>query len=49
VFSSSRREDDRVKALELGASEFVSKPGSGLEFGEVVEELRERWMGAAEG
>jgi CheY-like chemotaxis protein len=48
VFSSSTREDDRVKALELGASEFVSKPGSWLEFGEVVEGLRARWMGAAE-
>jgi CheY-like chemotaxis protein len=37
VFSSSTREDDRVKAQELGASEFVSKPSSGLRFGEVVE------------
>jgi DNA-binding response OmpR family regulator len=46
VFSSSTREDDRVKAQELGASEFVSKPGSGLEFGEVLEGLRTRWMGA---
>jgi PAS domain S-box-containing protein len=48
VFSSSTREDDRVKAQELGASEFVSKPSSGLKFGEVVEGLRERWMGAEE-
>jgi CheY-like chemotaxis protein len=45
VFSSSTREDDRVKALELGANEFVGKPSSGLKFGEVVEGLRERWMG----
>jgi PAS domain S-box-containing protein len=45
VFSSSTREDDRLKAQELGASEFVSKPGSGLEFVEVVEGLRARWMG----
>jgi CheY-like chemotaxis protein len=45
VFSSSTREDDRVKALELGASEFVAKPSSGMKFGEVVERLRERWMG----
>jgi DNA-binding response OmpR family regulator len=47
VFSSSTREDDRVKAQELGASEFLSKPGSGLEFGQVVQGLRARWMGAA--
>ncbi|HWQ90616.1 MAG TPA: PAS domain-containing protein, partial [Clostridia bacterium] len=44
VFSSSTREDDRVKARELGASEFVSKPNSGMRFGQVVEELRGKWM-----
>lgn len=49
VFSSSTREDDRVKALELGANEFVGKPNSGLKFGEVVEGLRERWMGFEKG
>jgi PAS domain S-box-containing protein len=45
VFSSSTREDDQVKALELGANEFVGKPSSAMRFGEVVEKLRERWMG----
>jgi CheY-like chemotaxis protein len=45
VFSSSTREDDRTKALELGADEFVAKPNSGLKFGEVVEGLKERWLG----
>jgi DNA-binding response OmpR family regulator len=43
MFSSSTREDDRVKALELGA-EFAAKPNSGLKFGEVVERLKERWL-----
>jgi PAS domain S-box-containing protein len=43
VFSSSTREDDQVKARELGANEFVAKPSSGMKFGEVVEGLRERW------
>jgi DNA-binding response OmpR family regulator len=47
VFSSSTREDDRVKALELGASEFVGKPSSGMKFGEVVEALKERWLGVS--
>jgi PAS domain S-box-containing protein len=42
VFSSSMRDDDRVKALELGANEFVEKPGSATRFGEVVEALKER-------
>ncbi len=45
VFSSSTREDDRVKARELGANEFVAKPKSGKEFGRVVEGLQERWLG----
>jgi CheY-like chemotaxis protein len=45
VFSSSAREEDRVKARELGANEFVEKPASGLKFGDVVRELREKWLG----
>ena len=44
VFSSSTLEDDRVKALELGANDFVVKPSSAMRFGEVVEKLREGWM-----
>jgi PAS domain S-box-containing protein len=44
VFSSSTREDDRVKALELGANEFVGKPNSATRFVEVVDKLRERWI-----
>ena len=44
VFSSSTREDDRVKARELGANEFVGKPSSGLDFGGVVEGLKGKWM-----
>ncbi len=44
IFSSSTREDDRVKAAELGANEFVSKPSSADNFGQVVEELRGKWM-----
>lgn len=43
VFSSSTREDDRLRALELGASEYVAKPSSGLEFGRVLDELKQRW------
>jgi len=47
VFSSSTRDDDRVKARELGANDFVAKPSSGMKFGEVVEELEEKWLGKA--
>ncbi len=43
IFSSSTREDDRVKAQELRANEFLSKPSS-AEFGEVVEGLKGKWM-----
>jgi CheY-like chemotaxis protein len=48
VFSSSTREDDRMKAKGLGADEFVVKPSSGLKFGEIMERLRERWLGIAQ-
>ncbi len=43
VFSSSTRQDDRVRARELGANDFVAKPSSGLKFGEVLEGLRRKW------
>ena len=49
MFSSSTREDDRVRAKDLGADEFVAKPSSGLKFGEVVERLEGRWMGKGRG
>ncbi len=49
MFSSSTREDDRVRARELGADEFVAKPSSGLEFGKVVEVLQGRWLGRRRG
>ena len=45
VFSSSSREEDQVKARELGAQEFLEKPSSGMKFGEMVEGLRGKWMG----
>jgi PAS domain S-box-containing protein len=47
VFSSSVRDEDKVKATELGANEFVAKPTSGMRFGEVVERLRQKWLAAA--
>jgi signal transduction histidine kinase/CheY-like chemotaxis protein len=47
VFSSSAREEDMVKATELGANDFVAKPSSGMRFGEVVELLRQKWLAAA--
>jgi CheY-like chemotaxis protein len=45
VFTSSVRQEDKVKATELGANEFVAKPSSGMQFGEVVEALRQKWLG----
>ncbi len=45
VFSSSSREEDQVKARELGANEFLPKPNSALRFREVVRELRQKWLG----
>jgi two-component system response regulator len=39
IFSSSARVEDRLKAKELGASDYLEKPGSGLEFATVLEML----------
>lgn len=44
IFSSSSREEDKERALVLGANEFVEKPNSGLKFRNVVAELRETWL-----
>ena len=46
VFSSSSREEDKAKASELGATDYVEKPGSGLHFGKVVERIKARWLNA---
>ena len=45
IFSSSSKEEDKVKARELGANEFVEKPNSGLKFGTVVEALQDWLLG----
>ncbi len=44
VFTSSSRDEDRVKARELGANEFLEKPNSALLFSSVVQRLREKWL-----
>ncbi len=46
IFSSSEREEDQARARQLGANEFVKKPGSGLRFQDVVQMLNERWISA---
>lgn len=48
IFSSSSRDEDKVKARELGANEYVEKPQTMGRFGEVVERLREKWLENAE-
>ncbi len=47
VFSSSTREEDRLKARDLGANEFLVKPNSGTQFGQVVQVLRGKWLSAS--
>jgi len=44
VFSSSGREEDRERARDLGATDYVLKPSSGMQFSGVVRELRDRWL-----
>lgn len=47
VFSSSARPEDKIKASQLGAVEYLSKPGSGMEFPSIVQTLRQKWLGAS--
>jgi CheY-like chemotaxis protein len=44
IFSSSARPEDRSRASELGANEYVQKPSSALDFGNVLKGLDERWF-----
>jgi CheY-like chemotaxis protein len=44
IFSSSDRDEDRARARELGAVEFIEKPSSGIKFSDVVERVRQRWL-----
>ncbi len=45
IFTSSTRVEDKVRAQQLGATEFVEKPHSGLKFKDVVQQLSDRWLG----
>ena len=43
IFSSSVRTDDRTKACKLGATDYLEKPSSPLQFTELVERVKE-WL-----
>jgi len=45
IFSSSSRDEDKKKALELGAVEFWEKPNSALQFRDIAQKLAEEWLG----
>lgn len=44
MFSSSVRTEDLQKARELGATDYIEKPASGLDFSLVAEALWRTWM-----
>lgn len=44
IFSSSGRPEDRARAQQLGASEYVLKPPSGLDFIDVARRVQEQWL-----
>ena len=44
IFSSSARPEDRKRAHELGANEYLQKPTSGAQFLLVAQELRRNWL-----
>lgn len=43
IFSSSLRPDEKLKAFNLGANEYLEKPNSPLKFINLVERLGENW------
>jgi CheY-like chemotaxis protein len=46
IFSSSARIEDRLLAKELGADDYIEKPGSSLEFHHLAELLQTKWLTA---
>jgi CheY-like chemotaxis protein len=44
VFSSSGRPEDRARATELGATDYLLKPASGLGFVAIAEQLCREWL-----
>lgn len=44
IFSSSGRAEDRARASELGATDYLLKPSSGMQFGLVARTVLERWV-----
>ena len=45
IFSSSSREEDKRRARELGAVEYIEKPISAAAFGSIAQRLSEQWLG----
>jgi len=43
IFSSSLRPDEKLKAFNLGANDYMEKPNSPLKFINLVERLGENW------
>ncbi len=46
IFSSSAYGEDRRKALALGATDYWPKPGSGLQYTNIVAAIRDQWPSA---
>jgi CheY-like chemotaxis protein len=44
IFSSSARPEEKVQACDLGATEYIQKPSSGLEFSALAEKICGQWM-----
>jgi CheY-like chemotaxis protein len=44
ILTSSSRDEDKHKALQLGADDFLLKPSDPLKLREVVQSLHERWL-----
>ncbi len=49
VFTASAQQSDRVKARELGASEFITKPGNMSQLSQLLQAIILRWLARPSG
>jgi DNA-binding response OmpR family regulator len=47
IYTSSDRETDRARALQLGASDYIVKRANIDQLGELVRSLSQRWLAPA--
>lgn len=49
IYSSSGRPEDRARATALGATDYLLKPSSGLDFIRVAQQVKQTWLDTKNG